>query len=115
MGDGQYQVIALLSSQDGKNTGCRIIPTDQFFPAIFRKVFGPASREACERYVNDNCAQSQEELVGALSQQPVTVSDLIGHHARVYETGEALTQDFRPDRVNIELSEDSVIRDIWFG
>jgi hypothetical protein len=40
---------------------------------------------------------------------------IIGKEARVYKTGEALTEDFRPERVNIELSESNEIIQIWMG
>ena len=43
------------------------------------------------------------------------VSSLIGKQARVYKTGDALTEDFRPDRVNVELSEENEIIQIWMG
>ncbi len=43
------------------------------------------------------------------------ISILIGKHARIYKTGDALTGDFKPERVNIELSEDNEIIQIWMG
>lgn len=51
----------------------------------------------------------------SVSANPVLVRDLIGRNCRVYTTGDALTKDFRPSRVNIELNERQVIVDIWFG
>lgn len=43
------------------------------------------------------------------------VSAMIGKRARVYTTGDMLTQDFMPERVNIELSEKREIVRIWLG
>lgn len=43
------------------------------------------------------------------------IETIIGKQARVYKTGDALTQDFRPERVNIELSENNEITQIWMG
>ena len=46
---------------------------------------------------------------------PALIRDLIGRTARVYQTGDALTEDYRPERVNIELNTNQEIVDIWFG
>ncbi|MCL9847309.1 hypothetical protein [Ralstonia solanacearum] len=55
------------------------------------------------------------QVIGALtSQQPQSVQQLVGHPLRVYQTGDALTKDWRPDRVNIE-TKDGVIVSIWYG
>jgi len=43
------------------------------------------------------------------------VSSLIGKPSRVYKTGDVLTEDFRADRVNIELSESGEIVRVWMG
>lgn len=43
------------------------------------------------------------------------VSTMIGKLARVYTTGDMLTQDFVPERVNIELSEKREIVRVWLG
>ncbi|WP_096086197.1 I78 family peptidase inhibitor [Agaribacterium haliotis] len=43
------------------------------------------------------------------------ISTLIGKPSRVYTTGDRLTEDFIPDRVNIELSESGKIVKIWIG
>lgn len=47
--------------------------------------------------------------------EPTLISELIGKPARVYHTGGFLTQDYSPDRVNIELSKENTIVRIWFG
>jgi hypothetical protein len=43
-------------------------------------------------------------------------SDLIGKSLRVYHTGDILTEDFRPDRANIELAPQTerIVR-VWSG
>lgn len=43
------------------------------------------------------------------------IETIVGKKARVYKTGDALTEDFRPERVNIELSENNEIVQIWMG
>ncbi|MCG7562468.1 I78 family peptidase inhibitor [Pseudoalteromonas sp. McH1-42] len=40
---------------------------------------------------------------------------LIGKPSRVYTTGDMLTEDFVPNRVNIELSESGEIVRVWMG
>ena len=47
---------------------------------------------------------------------PVLVRELVGHPLRVYEDGQPITKDYRPERVNIVLTPGTdVIMDIWFG
>jgi hypothetical protein len=45
------------------------------------------------------------------------VKTLIGKHCRSYKTGDMLTKDFRPDRLNIEFAtaEMRTIVQIWMG
>lgn len=45
---------------------------------------------------------------------PVLVRELIGHVVRVYEQGDAITKDYRPERVNV-VTGAGRIADIWFG
>jgi hypothetical protein len=47
--------------------------------------------------------------------QPVQIQELVGRLLRVYKTGEAITKDFRPNRVNIETDDQGIIVSIWFG
>lgn len=47
--------------------------------------------------------------------EKLTIADLIGLQARVYTTGDALTMDYRLDRVNIELSKTGKLVKIWIG
>ncbi len=48
-----------------------------------------------------------------LSDEPV--SSLLGSPVRVYTHGDMLTQDFVPERVNIELSQQGEIQRVWRG
>mgnify|MGYP001154508931 CR=1 FL=1 len=43
------------------------------------------------------------------------IETIIGKEARIYKTGDALTEDFRPERVNIELSASNKIVQVWMG
>ncbi|UVO55078.1 hypothetical protein [Sphingomonas sp. SUN039] len=45
---------------------------------------------------------------------PVLIRDLLGRMVRAYHPGDALTEDLRPERVNIEIANGR-IADIWFG
>jgi hypothetical protein len=47
--------------------------------------------------------------------QPVQIQELIGRLLRVYKTGDIISQDFRPNRVNIETDDQDVVVRIWFG
>jgi hypothetical protein len=43
------------------------------------------------------------------------ISSLIGKQSRIYTTGDALTEDYMPDRVNVELDTEKSIVNIWLG
>ena len=43
------------------------------------------------------------------------LQELEGRPLRVYHTGDMLTMDFRPNRVNVELGPDELIVKVWFG
>ena len=51
----QYIVIARTGASGSKRSGCRILEADAVYAAIYSKVFGPASRGQCEKFVRDNC------------------------------------------------------------
>ena len=116
---GQYAVYSLSGSLP-QYTGCIIVREGDMVLAIYSRAFGPDSRDNCERFVAENCgaitldveAVQAATSVGALS---VQIRELLNRPLRVYKTGEAITKDFRPERVNIEVSEKNFIRDIWFG
>lgn len=46
---------------------------------------------------------------------PNTIEELIGRPSRYYTTGDVLTQDFVPERVNIEVNSNRQVVRIWFG
>jgi hypothetical protein len=46
---------------------------------------------------------------------PTTIEELIGRPSRYYTTGDVLTDDLIPERVNIEVNNDREIVRIWFG
>ncbi len=43
------------------------------------------------------------------------IETILSKEARVYRTGDAITTDFKEERVNIELSENNEIVRIWMG
>lgn len=45
---------------------------------------------------------------------PVMIRELYGRLCRVYQSGDGLTMDYIPQRVNIELDNRRIVR-IWFG
>jgi hypothetical protein len=56
------------------------------------------------------------QTIGALTTgNPVFIRELVGHPLRVFKTGDPLTDDWRPDRCNIETNDKKVIVNIWFG
>ena len=46
---------------------------------------------------------------------PTSIKELIGRPLRVYTSGDSLTKDWIPERVNIEKDQTQTIVDIWFG
>jgi hypothetical protein len=56
------------------------------------------------------------QIIGTLtSGNPTTIKELVGHPLRAYKTGDPLTDDWRPERVNIETDDGGVIVQVWFG
>jgi len=47
--------------------------------------------------------------------QPVQIQELVGRPLRVYKTGDPITADSIPNRVNIVTDDQRVIVSIWFG
>jgi hypothetical protein len=52
--EGRFIVIALT----GFMTGCSIIPKDALYPAIYSRIFGPATYAECESWVVANCRKT---------------------------------------------------------
>ena len=115
-----HYVVYSLTVSLPQHTGCIIVREGEFVPAIYSLAFGPDSEDNCERFVAENCGAATLEIAavqaatraGALS---VQVRELLNRPLRVYKTGDPITEDFRPERVNIEVSEKQFIKDIWFG
>ena len=87
--------------------------------------YWPSDRENLETRmlppieIDDDCVISSE---GAMSGPgvsactvPVLIRELLGRPCRCYRQGDVLTDDWIPDRVNIEHDEEGRISDIWFG
>lgn len=51
----QFIVIALTGSTPGSAIGCSILPKDALYPAIYSKMYGPASYDECKAWVSRNC------------------------------------------------------------
>jgi hypothetical protein len=55
---GYVVVSTTLSGDVKKYGGCKVIPSGDVYPAIYRQVYGPASKRDCEKWVAANCAKS---------------------------------------------------------
>jgi len=51
----QFQVIALTVSEGEKHQDCSVIPVGAEYAAIYSRVFGPATEDACREWVRENC------------------------------------------------------------
>ncbi|MBA4141754.1 MAG: hypothetical protein H0X43_01860 [Nitrosospira sp.] len=81
---------------------------------VGRQGFNPCSPEKYAQSLSSEVNIGQ--VIGSLTScNPTTVKELTGHPLRVYKTGDFLTRDWRPDRVNIEVNNEGIIVDIWFG
>ena len=70
----------------------------------------------CSDSKSDKDVTNIGQVIGAItSSNPVMIRELVGHPLRIYKTGDAITKDWRPERVNIELSDKETIVDVWFG
>ncbi|HEY0151551.1 MAG TPA: hypothetical protein VGB92_06115 [Longimicrobium sp.] len=54
-GGDRFIVIALTGSEGEKHQGCKTLPENAIYPRIYSQVFGPASREECERWTAEKC------------------------------------------------------------
>ncbi len=55
-----YIVISTTLEDARKYEGCKVIPHDAIYPAIYKQVFGPASQRDCEKWMNSNCGGSSK-------------------------------------------------------
>jgi hypothetical protein len=53
-----YVVISKTLVEAKKYEGCKVIPSGEPYPAIYRQVFGPASKRDCEKWMASNCSKS---------------------------------------------------------
>jgi hypothetical protein len=51
----EWIVTALVGSKEGPFFGCAIHHKDDIVLAIYRKVFGPSSKKACEDFIKKHC------------------------------------------------------------
>lgn len=72
----QFIVISLAAAPI---TECKIIPSDNLYAAIYKRSFGPDTRQGCEKWVQQNCvAQPKPDSRPTLSEK-----------TRVWEVSEA--------------------------
>ena len=67
--EDRFKVIALTVSVGDKHEDCSVIKADAVFPTIYSEVFGPASLEECEKWLQENC--SCRRIVTARKKTPV--------------------------------------------
>ncbi len=60
-------------------------------------------------------ARSASPASPQVATMPTLIRELIGRPCRCYREGDGLSQDFIPERVNIEHNAEGRINDIWFG
>jgi hypothetical protein len=53
-----YVVISKTLADAKKYEGCKVIPSGDVYPAIYRQVYGPASKRDCEKWMASNCSKS---------------------------------------------------------
>jgi hypothetical protein len=53
---GYVVISTTLEGEDYRN--CKVIPSGEPYPAIYRQVFGPASEKDCKQWVAKNCKKS---------------------------------------------------------
>lgn len=90
---------------------------------LSRGIVGPQGFERCEKDAGKKEKADAAEadinmgqVIGiCTSSNPVFIRELPGHPVRVYKTGDPLTKDWRPDRVNIETDTEGIIVRVWFG
>ena len=59
--EDRFKVIALTVSVGDKHEDCSVIKADAVFPTIYSEVFGPASLEECEKWLQENCNCPKED------------------------------------------------------
>ena len=85
--------------------------TSQGAYILFNGFVGPMGFEV----LDEQNAITIGDLLLANKQTPSLIAELVGRPLRAYQKGDLLTEDYRPERVNIETNEDGEIIQIWFG
>ncbi len=62
-----------------------------------------------------NDGDSSVPFPWSVQEIPMSIKELIGRPCRVIRPDTLVTEDYKPERVNIHLGEDSRILDIKFG
>jgi hypothetical protein len=110
-------MIQLCGVPTGKMNAYEI--TEQGALILERGFVGPRGFNRCSAEGDKESEPSEAnvgQIIGSLTcHNPTTVKELAGHPLRVYKTGDALTKDWRPDRVNIEIDSKGIIVSVWFG
>lgn len=52
-----YIVISKTLVESKKYAGCKVIPHGAIHPAIYRRVYGPASQRECEQWMASHCSK----------------------------------------------------------
>lgn len=110
--------------------------TERGYHVLFRGFTGPRGFTPCDGHQATSDARTSARMASDKSNDevgfgaylaeskassvisvPTQIKELIGRPLRVYATGDALTLDYRPERVNIEIGPDGERRivDVWFG
>ncbi|MCP1337436.1 hypothetical protein [Futiania mangrovi] len=117
--EGKLHLVYALTGHLPKYIGCMSVPEGQIVPAIFERVFGPATEAECTVWIAENCTPPLPEYLrlvpGGMVRQPMLVSELTGRPLRIYTKGEPLSQDYRPERISVELDTDGLILRLWAG
>ncbi len=50
-----YIVISTTLEDAKKYEGCKVVPYGEIYPAIYRQVYGPASKRDCEKWAASHC------------------------------------------------------------
>jgi len=69
----------------------------------------------CEKSTSEAIEENGKPSLLNGGKEGVPIGGLLGRTLRCYTTGDALTDDYRPERVNIEKDKEGKIVSIWFG
>ncbi|HEY9404302.1 MAG TPA: I78 family peptidase inhibitor [Pyrinomonadaceae bacterium] len=109
------QIMVQLCGMPTGSTNAYEITAEGWF-ILDRGIMGRQGFEPCPPATARGAEANIGQIIGKLtSGNPTTIKELVGHPLRVYKTGDPLTMDWRPDRVNIETNDNGVIVEVWFG